>query len=52
MKASFTEAKRLTEEYFEEELPAAKRSEKLKPLFSGLDQIKSFSESLREGWRK
>lgn len=49
---SMQEARRLTREYLEEELPVAKQSAPMKPLFDSFEKIKAAGESLREGWTK
>lgn len=49
---SFREAKRLAEEYREEELPIAKQSPAFKSFFDGMDRLKTAGASLRDGWMK
>jgi len=49
---SFQEARRLANEYMDEELPVAKQSPSFKPLFEGMEKIKAVGNSLRDGWTK
>lgn len=44
---SFKEAKRLAEEYMNEELPVAKESKTFKPVFDGMEKMKAASETMR-----
>ena len=45
---SMKDAKRLAEEYLDEELPIAKESATFKPMFDGINKMKAASESMRE----
>lgn len=49
---SWQEARRLTEEYLQEELPAARQSSTLKPFFEGVEKIRAVGNSWRDGWTK
>lgn len=49
---SIREARRLAREYLDEELPVAKQSAPLKPVFDGMEKIKAAGNSLRDGWMK
>ncbi len=49
---SAREAKRLADEYIDEELPIAKQSPQLKPFFDSIDKLKAVGDSLRAGWVK
>lgn len=49
---SFQEARRLANEYMDEELPIAKQSPPFKPFFEGMEKIKAAGNSLRDGWTK
>ena len=49
---SWHEARRLTEEYWQEELPAARQSSAFKPFFEGVEKIRSAGNSWRDGWTK
>jgi ubiquinone biosynthesis protein UbiJ len=49
---SIREARRLTREYLDEELPVAKQSPSFKPFFESVEKIKSAGNSLRDGWMK
>lgn len=49
---SVREAKRLADEYLDEELPVARKSAQFKPFFDGMEKIKAAGNSWREGWMK
>jgi len=49
---SFQDARRLVNEYLDEELPVAKQTPAFKPLFEGIEKIKSAGNSFRDGWIK
>lgn len=49
---SLQEARRLADEYMDEELPIAKQSRPLKPFFEGMEKIRAAGNSLRDGWIK
>jgi ubiquinone biosynthesis accessory factor UbiJ len=46
--ASFAEARRLAQEYLEEELPVARQSKAFKPVFDNMDKMKSAGEAVRD----
>ncbi len=45
---SFKEAKRLVEEYRDEEFPIARESKAFKPVFEGMEKMKAAGDSMRE----
>ncbi len=45
---SFQEAKRLADEYLDEELPVAKQSKAFKPMFDNMDKMKAAGDAMRD----